>query len=94
MKMNKKKIVKWVNMIAFGALLLGGMNFLLMGLFNFDLFAAIFGGSSAVATRVFYSLFGIGAVTLLVSILCKAFMGKKEAPKPATKTATKTSTAN
>ena len=72
--MGKKKIMKWVNMIAFGLLLVGGINFLLMGLFQFDLYAAIFGGRDAVVSRIFYSLFGIAAVTLLATILWKALM--------------------
>ena len=82
--MSKKKIMKWVNIAAFGFLLIGGINFLLMGLFQFDLFASIFGGRDAVVSRIFYSLFGIAAVTLLATILWKALMGTKK-----TKTAAK-----
>ena len=88
---NMKKInfLKWVNLVAFGLLLLGGINFLMMGLFHFDLFAAIFGGTGAVVSRVFYSIFGLSALTLLATILWKAFMGKKERAA-----ATRTKTAN
>jgi len=84
--MNKKTTMKLVTLISFGFLMIGGLNFLLMGLFNFDLFAAIFGGTDAVVSRIFYSLFGIAAVTLLCVVLWKALM----APK---KTVTKTTTA-
>ena len=87
--MKKNKILKWINMTAFGLLLLGGFDFLLMGLFGFDLFATMFGGTNTVTSRVFYSLFGISAMFLLFEILWKAFMGKKSvntktAPKAAT----------
>ena len=85
--MNKKAIFKWVNIAAFGLLLIGGLNFLLMGLFEFDLFAAIFGGNDAIVSRIFYSIFGVSAVILLAFILWRAFMtGNK---KPAAKSAAK-----
>ena len=82
--MKKKMVLKWVTMIAFGVLLVGGMNYLLMGLFSFDLFGAIFGGADAVVSRIFYGLFGAAALTLLGIVLWKAFMTQKA--KPATKT--------
>ena len=75
-----KKVLKWVNLTAFGLLLLGGINFLLMGLFRFDMYAAIFGGSEAAVSRVFYSIFGIAAITLLGIILWKAIMGVQKKP--------------
>ena len=88
--MKKNSMMKWINIIAFSVLLIGGLNFLLMGLFHFDLFGAIFGGSDAVVSRIFYSLFGIAALTLLASILWKAFMSKdNKANKTATKSAAK-----
>ena len=89
--MSKKKICKIVNMVAFGILLIGGLSFLLMGLFNFNLFATLF-GAGAVATRIVYGLFGVAALTLFTTILWKAFMDKRPAKKPATKTNTNTNT--
>ena len=71
--MGKKKVLKTVNIIAFGILLVGGLNFLLMGIFKFDMFAAISGGRDAVVARLFYSLFGLAALTLVAIILYKAF---------------------
>jgi uncharacterized membrane protein YuzA (DUF378 family) len=47
-------------------LVIGGLNWLLVGLFNFDLVAAIFGEMSP-ATRVVYVLVGIAAVWALIS---------------------------
>ena len=44
-----------------------------MGLFNFDIIGGLLGGSSSVAARVLYSLFGLGAVTLLTVVLIKVF---------------------
>ena len=52
--------------IALVLLAIGGLNWLLVGAFNFDLVAAIFGEMSP-ATRVVYVLVGIAAVWTLVS---------------------------
>ena len=76
--MKKKKIWKWVELISFGLMLIGGINYLLMGLFGFDFFAAIFGGDTAVVSRIFYSLFGIAAAILLTVILWQAYMVKEK----------------
>ena len=43
-------------------LVVGGLNWGLVGLFGFDLVAAIFGGQSASLARVVYSLVGLCAV--------------------------------
>ncbi|MBP3324600.1 MAG: DUF378 domain-containing protein [Clostridia bacterium] len=42
--------------------IVGGLNWLLVGLFQFDLVAWIFGGQSALLSRVIYTLVGIAAV--------------------------------
>ena len=47
-------------------LVVGGLNWLLVGAFDFDLVAAIFGEMSA-ASRVVYVLVGLAAIWTLVS---------------------------
>ena len=42
--------------------ILGAINWLLVGLFQFDLVAWIFGGSTAIGARVLYVLIAIGAL--------------------------------
>jgi uncharacterized protein len=51
----------WVALIL---LVVGGLNWLLVGLFNFDLVAAIFGDMSALS-RFVYVAVGLSAVTVL-----------------------------
>ncbi len=51
-------------------LIVGGLNWGLVGIFDWDLVAAIFGDGSAIA-RVVYSLVGVAAVYMAV-----AFPGK------------------
>lgn len=43
-------------------LVVGGLNWGLVGLFGFDLVATIFGGQSALLSRVVYTLVGLCAV--------------------------------
>jgi len=41
---------------------IGALNWLLIGLFQFDLVAAIFGGQSSVWARIIYSLVGLAGI--------------------------------
>ena len=42
--------------------IIGGINWLLVGLFQFDLVAYICGGQSAVISRIIYTVVGIAAL--------------------------------
>ena len=49
--------------------IVGGINWLLVGLFQFDLVAYIFGGQAATISRILYAVIGIAAlwcISLLV----------------------------
>jgi uncharacterized membrane protein YuzA (DUF378 family) len=54
--------MKHLNMIAQILLIVGGLNWGLMGLFQFDLVAAIFGGPDALLARLVYILVGASAI--------------------------------
>ncbi|MBR3764353.1 MAG: DUF378 domain-containing protein [Clostridia bacterium] len=48
--------------------IIGGINWLLVGIFQFDLVAWIFGGQGALVSRIIYTLVGVAAlwcITLL-----------------------------
>jgi len=47
-------------------LVVGGLNWGLWGLFQFDLVAAVFGGGAAAVARVVYILVGLGALYQLI----------------------------
>ena len=51
----------WITLIL---LVVGGLNWLLVGLFDFDLVAAIFGDMSALS-RLVYIVVGLSAITVL-----------------------------
>lgn len=46
--------------------IVGGLNWGLVGLFQFDLVAALFGGQDSMMSRIVYSLVGIAAVFLAI----------------------------
>lgn len=55
----KKTTLDWIALIL---LIVGGLNWLLVGVFQWDLVAAIFGGSAAVVSRIVYTLVGVSAL--------------------------------
>jgi len=58
--------MKIVNLIAVILLVVGGLNWGLVGLFNFDLVATLFGAMSLLA-RIVYTLVGISAIIVAIS---------------------------
>lgn len=60
--MKKLNAVEWVAVIL---LIIGGLNWGLVGLFNFDVVATIFGDMSSLS-RIIYVLVGISAIWVLL----------------------------
>ena len=60
--MNKLNPVDWIALIL---VIVGGLNWALVGILNFDLVATIFGDMS-ILSRIVYTLVGLSAVYLLV----------------------------
>jgi uncharacterized protein len=64
--------MKWLNVLAAVLTIVGGLNWGLVGLFEFDLVAAVFGGMSFgevnVASRIVYTLVGLSAAYLATQI--------------------------
>ena len=57
--------MKALDMTALALVIIGGINWLLVGLFEFDLVASIFGGQDAILSRIIYVLVGIAALWCL-----------------------------
>jgi uncharacterized membrane protein YuzA (DUF378 family) len=53
--------MKYIHMIAFILLVIGGLNWLLVGLFNWDI-SALLGGMGAPLAKLIYILVGLSAV--------------------------------
>lgn len=56
--------MKYLHMVAFILLVVGGLNWLLVGLFNWDI-SAFLGGMSAPLAKAIYILVGLSAVYIL-----------------------------
>ena len=56
-----------INLIAYVILIIGGLNWGLIGIFNFNLVSSIFGAYPAIGTIIVYILVLISAIWLIVS---------------------------
>lgn len=70
--------MKSLDVVVAVLLVVGGLNWGLVGLFKFDLVAAIFGGPEAALSRIVYVLVGICAVYQALS--WKAIQGRWSRP--------------
>jgi len=64
---SRKKAMKKLDLIIWTLLAIGGLNWGLVGIFNFDLLAAIFGEMS-VFSRIIYAAVGLAAVYDILAI--------------------------
>lgn len=62
--------MKTVDTVALVLVLVGGLNWLLVGLFEYDLVAALLGDGSTLA-KVVYVLVGLGALWMLWGLVAK-----------------------
>lgn len=51
-----------LNKLFLALLIIGGLNWGLIGLFQFDLVASLFGGMASLVSRIVYTLVGISAI--------------------------------
>lgn len=51
-----------MDLLALILMVIGGLNWGLIGLFQFDLVASIFGGQAGVVSRIIYGLVGLAAI--------------------------------
>lgn len=62
--------MKYTTLIAFILLIVGGLNWGLVGFFGFDLVAALFGIMSPLS-RIVYALVGVSAIWVAYDLLAK-----------------------
>ncbi|MBC7349788.1 MAG: DUF378 domain-containing protein [Candidatus Aminicenantes bacterium] len=74
--------LNWLDWLCFILVIVGGLNWLLVGAFSFDLVKAIFGDMTTIA-RIVYILVGVAALYILLFILPKLGKRKAAAPAPA-----------
>lgn len=68
--------MKGLHMVTFVLLVVGGLNWLLVGLFGWDI-GAWFGGQAAMLSRIIYVLVGLSAIyeAAIHSSICKLCSG-------------------
>jgi uncharacterized protein len=54
--------MKGLNLVALILLIVGGLNWLLVGLFEWDLVGGIFGGMDSLIAKIVYILVGLAAI--------------------------------
>lgn len=57
---------KSLHMVAFTLLVIGGLNWLLVGLFNWEI-GQLFGGMASVISKVIYILVGLSAIYVIAT---------------------------
>ena len=60
--------MKTLNLLTLVLLIVGGLNWGLVGAFQFDLVATLFGGQDAMLSRLVYLLVGLSAVGQIVAL--------------------------
>jgi uncharacterized protein len=58
--------LKTLDIVALVLLVIGGLNWGLVGFFGFDLVAWLFGGAGMMVARIVYALVGLSALYVLV----------------------------
>ncbi|MCK8823476.1 DUF378 domain-containing protein [Fuchsiella alkaliacetigena] len=64
--------------IALILLIIGGLNWGLIGFFQYDLVAALFGGQTALLSRIIYSLVGIAGLYSIMLLFRERNVGIEE----------------
>lgn len=68
-----------LNIITLLLVIVGGINWLLVGLADFDLVAALFGGQDSTLSRAVYILVGLSALWQLVPFFRSMTIGEERA---------------
>jgi len=58
--------MKALNLITLLLIIVGGLNWLLVGAFQFDLVATLFGGQDGAIARIVYVLVGLSAIYQII----------------------------
>jgi len=66
------KNMNWLDWVALILILIGALNWGLVGFFDWNLVGAIFGGDVSTASRVIYDIVGIAALYMIVAAFAKS----------------------
>ena len=72
--------MKALNIVTLTLVIVGAVNWGLVGFFQFDLVAALFGGQDAALSRIVYGLVGLAGLYQIVPLV-RAFSSGSENPQ-------------
>lgn len=61
-----------LNKISLALVIIGALNWLLIGIFGFDLVGAIFGGQMALFSRIVYTIVGLAGIWCITLLFNRA----------------------
>ena len=70
-----------MDIIALILVIIGGLNWGLVGIFQFDLVAFLFGGSASIISRIIYTLVGLGALLSITFFFLDEILSRFKAKK-------------
>ncbi|WP_315925211.1 DUF378 domain-containing protein [Mesorhizobium sp. SP-1A] len=73
--------MRTMNIITLILIILGGLNWLVMGLSGFDVIGTIFGGAGHPVARVAYVIVGLAAIWQLMPMVSSFTMGEIDAER-------------
>ena len=71
--------MKTLNLVTLALVIIGGINWGLVGIAQFDLVAAIFGGQDALLARVVYVMVGLSAIWQILPLVRGGQVGEVRA---------------
>lgn len=70
--------LNWITLLL---IIVGGINWGLVGLFNFDLVAALFGGQQATLSKIVYILVGLSALYQIMPLARSTSVDERSAQR-------------
>ena len=67
----RKEVENMLDKIALSLLIVGGLNWGLVGIFKFDLVAWLFGGQGSVVSRIIYTVVGLAGLWCITMLFRK-----------------------
>lgn len=66
-----------LNKISLALIIIGALNWLLIGIFGFDLVGAIFGGQMALFSRIVYTIVGLAGIWCITLLFNRELSSSK-----------------
>jgi uncharacterized membrane protein YuzA (DUF378 family) len=79
--LSREAFMRYMNLVTLALIIIGGLNWLAMGVSGFDVIGAIFGGSGTAVARLAYVVVGLAAIWQLMPGFQSLTMGEVDAER-------------